>query len=64
MSQNEQTSSRVASIAARILHANADVGIMIGREYFSWDDIQTVAASALTQAQDKKSDVQVNEPHI
>lgn len=45
--RNERTSRRVAKIAARILATEGRIA------WFSWDEIQAVAASALTQTRDK-----------
>ena len=49
MAQNEKTSERVAAIASKILKMNKP-SIMTTE---LWEEIKTLAASALTQAPDK-----------
>lgn len=49
MAQNEKTSERVASIASKVLNM-AKPTIMTNE---LWEEIRTLAASALTQAPDK-----------
>ena len=65
--RNERTSNRVAKIASRILSVAAEhprlrnvyvytaIGSKRSVEWFSWSEIQTVAASVLTQARDRSS---------
>jgi hypothetical protein len=49
MKESEETSQRVASIASKIL--KMDNPKLITNDF--WEDIQSVAASALTQTPDK-----------
>jgi hypothetical protein len=65
MKRNEQTSKRVASIAATILRMDIptdDLWIMGSdrkwwRLSITWKDVRDVAASALTQATDRRDDI-------
>lgn len=55
--RNEKTSKRIASIAAKILALPATSHTGFFRvDIKSWRDIRMLAASALTQAPDKKPD--------
>ena len=61
MKRNERTSARIAKIAGRILaaHRRATVAVYESTDgdakvvYIKWSDIRALAASALTQAEDR-----------